>query len=359
MLLSALLACPLLAHQVNTSYSTLIVGEGAANLMLAFDEGDLLLLFGADLDTNGDGALWADEVLTAAVETQSWLGDRIVIRADGEPLPLRPDRPRVESDADGNLFLKVSYALDLPADPVRVQVDFSQLLQPPLLAVHRNLLKLSVSGRTEGLAVLSAEDPVHEVGLREAPVSLWTQAGRFVWLGVEHIWIGYDHIMFLLALIIIGSRLGPLVKIVSAFTVAHSITLILATLEWVVLPQRLVESGIALSIAYVAAENLWLRDTRHRWILTFGFGLVHGFGFANVLRDLGLPSEGLIVSLLAFNVGVEIGQVTIVVLLLPLIMWLSVQSFHERVVQLASALILLFGLGWLVERVFDLSYMPL
>ena len=104
MLLSALLACPLLAHQVNTSYSTLIVGEGAANLMLAFDEGDLLLLFGADLDTNGDGALWADEVLTAAVETQSWLGDRIVIRADGEPLPLRPDRPRVESDADGNLF---------------------------------------------------------------------------------------------------------------------------------------------------------------------------------------------------------------------------------------------------------------
>jgi hypothetical protein len=176
---------------------------------------------------------------------------------------------------------------------------------------------------------------------------------------VEHIWIGYDHIMFLLALIIIGSRLGPLVKIVSAFTVAHSITLILATLEWVVLPQRLVESGIALSIAYVAAENLWLRDTRHRWILTFGFGLVHGFGFANVLRDLGLPSEGLIVSLLAFNVGVEIGQVTIVVLLLPLILWLSVQSFHERVVQLASALILLFGLGWLVERVFDLSYMPL
>ena len=220
------------------------------------------------------------------------------------------------------------------------------------------LLKLSVPGLPDGLAVLSAEQPVHELRLREAPVSLWSQVGRFIWLGMEHIWIGYDHIMFLLALIVIGQRLAPLVKIVTAFTVAHSLTLILATLEWVVLPSRLVEAGIALSIVYVAAENFWLRDARHRWILTFCFGFVHGFGFANVLRDLNLPSEGLIATLLAFNIGVEIGQVSIVTILFPVILWMSRRSFHQRAVQVVSGLILLFGVGWLVERLFDLSYMP-
>jgi len=158
---------------------------------------------------------------------------------------------------------------------------------------------------------------------------------------------------------VISSRLGPLVKIVSAFTVAHSITLILAALEIVSLPTRWVEAGIALSIAYVALENFWIRGASHRWMLTFAFGFVHGFGFANVLRDLGLPSQGLVPSLLAFNVGVEIGQVVIVAILLPGILWAAKHGHQQRLVQVASAVILLFGVGWFVERVFDLSYMPI
>lgn len=348
---------PVEAHQVNTSYSTLTLGDSTAEFVFAIDEGDLLLLF-ADLDSNDDGVLWVDEVLAGATGSQSWMAERIVLRVDDIDLPLEARHPRVENDADGNLFLKVAYSATLPEDPMRIQVDLTALLQPPLLSVHRNLLKLSVPGRPDGLAVLSAEQPVHELRLREAPVSLWSQVGRFIWLGMEHIWIGYDHIMFLLALIVIGQRLAPLVKIVTAFTVAHSLTLILATLEWVVLPSRLVEAGIALSIVYVAAENFWLRDARHRWILTFCFGFVHGFGFANVLRDLNLPSEGLIATLLAFNIGVEIGQVSIVTILFPVILWMSRRSFHQRAVQVVSGLILLFGVGWLVERLFDLSYMP-
>ncbi|MDP7363916.1 MAG: HupE/UreJ family protein, partial [Candidatus Latescibacteria bacterium] len=200
--------------------------------------------------------------------------------------------------------------------------------------------------------------PVGRFQLREE-VDLLAQVMHFVWLGVEHIFIGYDHIMFLAALIVIGSRLGPLVKIVSAFTVAHSITLILAALEIVSLPTRWVEAGIALSIAYVALENFWIRGASHRWMLTFAFGFVHGFGFANVLRDLGLPSQGLVPSLLAFNVGVEIGQVVIVAILLPGILWAAKHGHQQRLVQVASAVILLFGVGWFVERVFDLSYMPI
>ena len=208
--------------------------------------------------------------------------------------------------------------------------------------------------------VVSADEPVLGIGLaawdRE---SLWAQGARFLVLGVEHIFLGYDHVLFLLALIVVGSRLGTLVKIVTAFTVAHSVTLILAALEWVSLPSRLVESGIALSIAWVAAENFWLRRFDHRWVLTFFFGFVHGFGFANVLRDLGLPSRGLVSSLLAFNVGVEVGQVAIVTLVLPLILWSARRPSHLRVVQAVSAVILLFGSGWLVERVLDLDYMPM
>jgi hypothetical protein len=349
---------PLQAHQVNTSYSTLALHGETAEFVLAFDESDLFLLF-PELDANGDGALWAEEVLTGVEAAQQWLSAHVVVRVDGQALGLTPMHPRVESDADGNLFLRATYELSVPADPALLQVDYSALLQPPLLAVHRNLLKLMIPGRVEALSVLSAEQPTHEVRLREESESMWSQIGGFIWLGVEHIWIGYDHIMFLLALIVIGSSLGPLVKIVTAFTVAHSITLVLATLGWVVLPTRLVEAGIALSIVYVAAENFWLRDARHRWLLTFGFGFIHGFGFANVLRDLGLPTEGLIASLLGFNVGVEVGQVVIVTIVFPAILWLSRRSFHERAVRLVSAVILLFGLGWFVERVLDLSYMPL
>ncbi|MDA0337911.1 MAG: HupE/UreJ family protein, partial [bacterium] len=356
--LLALAASSVPAHQVHTSYSTLALSGGAAALVLAIDEGDLYLLF-PHLDTNGDGALWAEEVLAGAASAQQWLGERVSVRADGEDLALQEQHPRIESDADGNLFMRASYQLTLPADPALLQVDYTALLQPPLLAVHRNLLKLTIPGRVEALVVLSAEQPLHEVRLREEAASIWSQLGGFVWLGVEHIWIGYDHIMFLLALIIIGSRLGPLIKIVTAFTVAHSITLILATFELVALPSRLVEAGIAVSIIYVAAENFWLRDARHRWMLTFGFGFIHGFGFASVLRDLGLPREGLIASLLGFNVGVEVGQIVIVAAVFPAILWISRQSFHERAVQVLSGAILLFGLGWLVERVFDLSFMPI
>jgi hypothetical protein len=109
----------------------------------------------------------------------------------------------------------------------------------------------------------------------------------------------------------------------------------------------------------VALENFWLRNTDHRWMLTFAFGLVHGFGFANVLRELGLPTQGLIASLLSFNVGVEIGQVVIVGLLFPLILWLNRQVFQKQVVWGVSSLIFLFGVGWFIERVFELEYMPI
>lgn len=352
-------ARPGAAHEINTSYSVVSVRSDSVRLILSIDEADLIRL-DPQIDVNGDGLLYRDEVRGGGEAMALKLQDRLSTEVDGEPHTPELLSAAPEVDVDGNLFLRIVYDVPLADEPPATLVlDLEKFLQAPLLDEHKNLVRVFVaSDQPELLAVLSASSPVGRFQLREE-VDLLAQVMHFVWLGVEHIFIGYDHIMFLAALIVIGSRLGPLVKIVSAFTVAHSITLILAALEIVSLPTRWVEAGIALSIAYVALENFWIRGASHRWMLTFAFGFVHGFGFANVLRDLGLPSQGLVPSLLAFNVGVEIGQVVIVAILLPGILWAAKHGHQQRLVQVASAVILLFGVGWFVERVFDLSYMPI
>ena len=165
------------------------------------------------------------------------------------------------------------------------------------------------------------------------------------------------HLIRCLALLFV-KRFVDLLKIITAFTIAHTLTLALAVLQIVRLLPQLVEIGIALTIVYVAAENLWTSSTSHRWLLTFGFGLVHGFGFANVLRELGLPSSGLDRSLLSFNVGVEAGQIVIVGLMWPLLWWVSRQQWSSRFRVGVSILILLFGLAWFFERTSGVKLLP-
>src|SRR5262249_29323137 len=149
-----------------------------------------------------------------------------------------------------------------------------------------------------------------------------------------------------------GSWLA-LAKIVTAFTLAHSITLALAVLDIVVLPDRLVEAVIALSIAFVAAENLFLRPVvARRWLVSFCFGLVHGFGFSAALREVGLPSHGLVLSLFGFNAGVELGQALVVAVALPLLLLLRRTRWERRMVWSSSLAILVVGVALFVERAF-------
>jgi len=178
-------------------------------------------------------------------------------------------------------------------------------------------------------------------------------AGSFFPLGIEHILTGYDHLLFLLALMLRGGGLWSLLKIITAFTLAHSITLALAALDVIVLPSALVESVIALSIAYVALENLLPRyAASRRWAVSFLFGLVHGFGFSSVLREIGLPKENLLLALLNFNLGVEVGQLTVVLLVVPILMRLRSRPWEPRVVATISGVILAVGLVLFVERAF-------
>ena len=152
-----------------------------------------------------------------------------------------------------------------------------------------------------------------EAALTEAPQPSTLQVvGLYLGAGIEHILIGYDHIAFLIAIVLWANRLWPVVKLVTAFTIGHSITLSLAALDIVRIPSSIIEPAIAASIVFVAAENFFSHDVQKRWRDTFLFGLVHGFGFASALQEFGIPKSALIPALASFNIGVEIGQIAIV-----------------------------------------------
>ena len=168
-----------------------------------------------------------------------------------------------------------------------------------------------------------------------------------------HLAAGIDHILFLLALILGGSTVLKTIGTVTGFTVGHSITLGLASFGLIHLPSRLTESAIALSIVYVAVEDLIVREPRHRWRIATAFGLVHGFGFASALTELHLSRAGLFSALFGFNAGVELGQALIVALLAPIILLLRRREWFRRIGSRACALGIAFaGLFWFVQRAF-------
>jgi hydrogenase/urease accessory protein HupE len=194
---------------------------------------------------------------------------------------------------------------------------------------------------------------------REARINLGSSdsakpqhASGFFLLGIEHIVTGYDHLLFLLALVLCGGSLLSLLKIITAFTIAHSLTLGAAALSWVTPPSALVEAVIALSIAYVAFENLFPRYAiSRRWTVSFLFGLVHGFGFSSVLAEIGLPRDSLLWSLLNFNLGVEAGQLAAILIAVPLLIYLRKTTWEPIVVRRLSQLVLIIGVVLFVERI--------
>ena len=185
-------------------------------------------------------------------------------------------------------------------------------------------------------------------------------AGDVVWyyvrLGIEHIVpLGLDHILFVVALCLLGNSLRSILWQATAFTVAHSITLALSMKSIIVLPSAVVEPVIALSIAFVAVENLLLREVRAwRILVVFIFGLIHGLGFASVLNEIGLPPDRFMVSLVSFNIGVEIGQVMIILLVFGLFVlpFKSQPKNYRRLAFITSILIAITAMYWTVERIF-------
>ena len=225
---------------------------------------------------------------------------------------------------------------------------------------HRVLARVE---RATGLAHAEAGGPIAltataaDVALPAVDASGWSStiapAGSLramLLSGLEHIITGYDHVLFLLCLLVPGGSWRSRVAIVTAFTAAHSVTLLLAALHVVSPPTRFVEVAIALSLVYVAIENVLVERPRARWPLAFAFGLVHGFGFAGMLDVLGMPTGQLVSSVLAFNVGIEIGQLAIVAVAVPVIGWMAGHAWHHRIVQGTSVAVCVVAAVWVVER---------
>ncbi len=264
---------------------------------------------------------------------------RVHLRNHDEPCAPGPGAVLPPPPEVANLVLVLDYVCPDPVSRLTIRDDLADVLGSD----YYSLVRVQWSDGSGQFALRSeAREATVDVGPAQ-PAS--RGAGSFFALGIQHILTGFDHILFLLALMLRGGGLWPLIRIITAFTIAHSITLALSVFGVVTLPTGVVEAVIALSIAYVAAENLFLRDAAsHRWAVSFVFGLVHGLGFSSALRELGLPHEGLLWSLLDFNLGVEVGQAGLVLAIAPLLLWACRTRWRLRLSTAASAIVLVGGL---------------
>jgi hypothetical protein len=275
------------------------------------------------------------------------IGEKIHLAGDGVACTATGGHLVPPTATSVSLIGTVDFTCSGDVRKLTIRDDMSDLLGPS----QHTLAAIMWSGGSQQFA-FGADARETSVAVAEKALAS-RGAGSFFPLGIEHILTGYDHLLFLLALMLRGGGLWSLLKIITAFTIAHSITLALAALDVVVLPGAVVESVIALSIAYVALENLLPRyAVSRRWAVSFLFGLVHGFGFSSVLREIGLPKENLLLSLLNFNLGVEAGQLTVVLLVVPILMRLKSKSWEPRMVATVSGVILAVGLVLFVDRAF-------
>ena len=367
--LLCLLTHSLLAHAHKPSDSYLNFAIEGKSISGQWDIALRDLDFALGLDADGDAAITWGEVRSKINEIDAYAMARLALASAGHACPAQVTEHLIDDHTDG-AYLVLRFKAEC-ADPITaLQAHYGLFFD--IDPLHKGLLRLQYQGASSA-AIFSPERATQEFTL--ARPSRIRQFFDYAREGVWHIWLGFDHILFLLALLLpavvvrkerqwqaVGAfkpAFWSVLKIVTAFTLAHSITLTLATLGVISLPSRLVESTIAASVVVAALNNLYPLFRERRWMMAFLFGLIHGFGFASVLTDLGLPKDALVLALVGFNVGVETGQMAIVAVFLPLAFFLRNTLLYRRVILLGgSVLIAILAAGWLVERVFDMKFLP-
>jgi HupE/UreJ protein len=364
-LLLLLLASAAAAHKPSDSYLTL--ERQGAEIRGRWDIALRDLDAAITLDANGDGEITWGEVRSKNAAIVAYALSRLNIASGQVACPLHVTDLLIDEHSDG-AYAVLRIAGACPRPDSTLTADYRLLFDVD--PMHRGLLQYVEDGRDRSV-IFSAGARTQRLGAG----TRWEQLVAYVHEGVWHIWLGFDHILFLLSLLLpaVLLRRGggwqpaesfrdafwDVARIVTAFTVAHSITLTLAALDLVALPSRWVESAIALSVVLAAANNVVPVVSHGRWLAAFGFGLIHGFGFAGALRDLGLPTGSLALSLFGFNVGVELGQLAIVGVFLPAAFWLrSTWTYRRIVLAGGSALIAAIAGVWLVERAFNVAILP-
>ena len=385
-----------LAHKESDAYLNL--HTDAHNDHLLHGQWDIALRdldFAIGIDGNHDGAITWGEVQARRAAIEGYALSRLAIKGDGLTCTMQATAQKIDEHTDGAYDVIYFDALCDKNIPSKLTVVYR--LMYDLDPYHRGIVTIHAGDKIAG-AVLGPGNPVASLNLRTP--DRWGEFKSFVIDGVWHIWTGLDHILFLLSLLVpamlirrrmentgngrtraalaetsgalitlarqplryrweAASGLWPVfldvLKIVSAFTVSHSVTLSLAVLGIVDLPSRLVESGIALSVMVAALNNVYPVVKQRVWLIAFAFGFIHGLGFASALTGLQLPAGAMAASLGGFNVGVEIGQESIVLVFLPLAYLLRHTWFYRTLVlRWGSLLIVAIAIGWFVQRAFDI-----
>jgi hypothetical protein len=339
-------ALPSRAHWADLAVGEIRIGATNAVFNLTIPTGLV-----AVADDNRNGQLSAAEIDRHRLELKQRFDDRVqlfnqqgelgLVTIQAAPQPLAVPQANTQT----HTALQLDYIWEQPIEELTLRYN----LFAPDAPAARSLITASHNGKTQSLIFTPTAAEFTLIAR-----SVFKQVYGFVILGIEHILTGYDHILFVISLLLVSHRLSAILKVVTAFTLSHSVTLTLAVLNIVTLPSQWVEAVIALTIMYVAAENIWRKNFDHRWALTFGFGLIHGLGFAGALQEIQIPRSNLFVSLASFNLGVEVGQVAIVIICFVLLKILRHQlqtvQWQLNFNRVVSGGIVLMGLIWFVER---------
>jgi hydrogenase/urease accessory protein HupE len=298
------------AHQINLTNARLVVlPDRTVDVEIAMKGSDADRVAGTKVFDDATGFVQPAALAAASASIGAYIARHTaVLGKDGAPCG--PGAAKVAPDGDG-VVVSIPWFCAGIADPLRYRSTVLTDVSPDARQV---VLIGAGPDAAQDLLEASRTDTVLTAA---PPPTLLQVIRRYTEAGIEHIFLGYDHIAFLAAVVLWARRLWPVVKVVTAFTIAHSITLSLAALDIVRIPSSIIEPAIAASIVYVAAENFLSRDIDRRWRDTFCFGLIHGFGFASALQEFGLPRSALVPALASFNIGVEIGQIAIVSLVVP------------------------------------------
>ncbi|GLQ45953.1 membrane protein [Dyella lipolytica] len=384
------------AHKESDAYLTLQIDPRNDHIMHA--QWDIALRdldFAIGIDTNHDGAITWGEVQSHRAAIESYALSRLTIKGDGLTCALQPTGQMIDDHTDGTYGVILFDAVCDKNIPSTLTVVYQ--LMYDLDPYHRGIVTIHAGEKIAG-AVLGPSNPSASLNLRVP--DRWGEFKSFVTDGIWHIWTGVDHILFLLSLLLpavlvrrrafsdhspwrkgalltettgalmaamtprpryrweAATRFWPpcldVIKVVSAFSLSHSVTLSLAVLGIVHVPSRLVESGIALSVMVAALNNLYPLVNKRVWLIAFAFGFIHGLGFASALSGLQLPAGAMAASLGGFSVGVEVGQEAIVLAFLPLAYLLRTTWLYQRLMfRCGSLLIVALAIGWFVQRAFD------
>jgi len=335
---------PALAHDQSFSYADVRWNKDRLEIVLSVHRDDAAPALGIADPTS----LTRPEVLERyRGRLAQILLSQFHARSGGHEIALVPAGATVRPERHA-VALRFVTPLDRPLGALTIEARLF-----PTTPQHETFLNVYESGRLTRQDVLTADRPVTELYAR-GPEGILAVLATFIRAGIHHIFIGPDHILFIVGLLLLGGGIGRVLKVATAFTLAHSITLASAALGLVHISSRIVEPLIALSIVYVGIENLRPRKTGRDWRMriAFGFGLIHGFGFASVLREFGLPHEALAWSLLGFNLGVEVGQACIVLAVTPVLYALRrwAPRLAPRAVAACSCAIIVAGGWWFFQR---------